>query len=1282
MTLNATVTSTGTPVTHGQVYFCNSASAASCSPTNNLAVAQLSSAGKAVYKFIPGPGNHNYIAVYAGLNSYSSSASAASSTLTVTGQIHSFTTLNTTGTRGNYTLATTVYGSGSSTPAGNISILGTDANFNPVTFANSTAALAANSPFFAVHALPWGGTVYADFNGDGIPDAVEIGNFGWPFHGPCGQSSDAYETEAAFNNGNGDGTFQSGAAVQLPCDSSEAAVGDLNNDGSPDLIVDGYDSSNGSYFVGVLLNNGSGGFALSRINNPLPLIAGGWGQGQITVADFNHDGNLDIAIYNSSAVQIALGDGAGNLSFISSQVPVGEINNYSTIQAGDLNNDGYPDLFWVDSPAQAIQVFLGNGDGTFTAASPYTNSAITFGASVTAADLNNDGNLDLAVSNSATTGLTVLWGDGSGDFPATTPLLYAGGALNAGIGVADLDNDGKMDLFAYGFNGSAYSGPGALAFFKGDGAGSFLLTTCPIPNLPSVSGSITVADANGDGSLDILSGSVLLITTQSSTATITGFTPPSTPGNYYIYPSFIGDSNYLPSKGSTSVVEPKGDLTLTLSAPPSPVAPYIPIPITATLSGSPNLPMGYIFFYWDNGDPMGSAALENGVATLNFTFQCCATNTFHAVFNGDSNFNQAVSPSISVTARIPSSIDTYSSFHKPFTYGAAIPLVATVGGSAGSGVYPTGTVTFSNGSKTLGTANVMANTQAGLTVPAGVLPAGPTTITVSYSGDNTFASATTSDTVTLAKAQPTITFNPTATTGAYGSLIDIDARLIYTGAPPTGLVTFYDGSAAIGTATPNNGIAILQTTSLAIGTHTITLSYAGDSNYNPVTSTTSLQVTITNKPTSIDTSGFSKPFTYGSPIPLVVTVAGGSSGIFPTGTVTFSSGATMLGATSVMANTQAVLTVPIGKLPAGPTTITISYSGDKNFAGATASGIVTLSKAQPALRLTASSTSTDNSAPITFSTKLTYAGAAPTGLVTLYDGGTAIVALTPVNGVATYNDTNLSMGTHSITARYAGDANYNSATSSVVSVTATKRPTTVLTLFSSKAFTYGSPISLVIGVSGGSGGVYPTGTVTFSNGSTVLGTTNVMSNTQAALTVPANDLSAGPSTIHVSYSGDANFASATATGTVTLAKAQPTITLTSSAATAAPGVPIIFTAKLAYPGTGAPPSGAVSLYDGSTFLATLTPNSGLAVFNYSGLSTGSHSISAVFSGDVDYNPATSSSVAVNILKAATILTSGFSKSFTYGSPISLVVTIAGGSGGVYPTGTVTFRNGATNLGTA
>ena len=171
--------------------------------------------------------------------------------------------------------------------------------------------------------------------------------------------------------------------------------------------------------------------------------------------------------------------------------------------------------------------------------------------------------------------------------------------------------------------------------------------------------------------------------------------------------------------------------------------------------------------------------------------------------------------------------------------GSGFSITATVSGASGT---PAGTVTFYSGGVLLSSPALSAG-QA--TITPG-LSAAKHTITATYSGSGTYAgSSTTPLVLTVGKNTTTIELGTSSTPSPHGTSITFTATLTGpVGHLPSGTVKFYSGGAYIGSGTVSSGVATFATSSLPVGTHTITATYQGDANYNSLTST-GLKQTIT-----------------------------------------------------------------------------------------------------------------------------------------------------------------------------------------------------------------------------------------------------------------------------------------------------------------------------------------------------------------------------------------------------------------------------------------------------
>ena len=308
----------------------------------------------------------------------------------------------------------------------------------------------------------------------------------------------------------------------------------------------------------------------------------------------------------------------------------------------------------------------------------------------------------------------------------------------------------------------------------------------------------------------------------------------------------------------------------------------------------------------------------------------------------------------------------------------------------------------------------------------------------------------------------------------------------------------------------------------------------------------------------------------------------------------------------------------------------------------------------------------------------------PTGTVTFSNGGTLLgTGNLDANGIATFSTETLTGGTHTITASYAGDANFI-ATSGNVTETVNQDTTTMVVSASANQSVYSQPVTFTATVAAApSGAGTPTGTVTFSDDGTLLGTGSLDANGNA--TFSTDTLATGTHTITVSYTGDADFTATSGSVTQTVNQDATTMAVSASANPSVYSQPVTFTANVAAtpPGAGTP-AGTVTFSDDGTLLGTVNlDDNGNATFSITTLTLGTHTITASYAGDADFT-ATSGSVTQTVNQESTnTVVSASPNPSAYGQPVTFTATVAATPPGAgTPTGTVTFNDGDTLLGTA
>jgi hypothetical protein len=313
--------------------------------------------------------------------------------------------------------------------------------------------------------------VTADFNNDGILDLA---------------TADFSSNDISILLGNGNGTFQQAQYFATEYGASALAVGDFNHDGNLDIAVTEY-GFNTPGVLQIFLGEGNGSFQLGATYQIGSQPYG------ITAADFNKDGNIDLATANNGVNEVSVLFGNGDGTF---QPPI----TYAApeperVLGVDLNGDGYPDLAILaycgndpqNCPNGAVQVMLNNGNGTFGNSNYYPVGVGPDG--IAAADFRHDGKIDLAVANNnfeAPSTVSVLLGNGNGTFQ--TAVNYPVGAGPAGISIADFTGNGKQDIAV------ADVGDGEVSLLLGNGNGTFQ----PAVTLSGPSGTAPISVAAGD----------------------------------------------------------------------------------------------------------------------------------------------------------------------------------------------------------------------------------------------------------------------------------------------------------------------------------------------------------------------------------------------------------------------------------------------------------------------------------------------------------------------------------------------------------------------------------------------------------------------------------------------------------------------------------------------------------------------------------------------------------------------------------------------------------------
>ena len=374
----------------------------------------------------------------------------------------------------------------------------------------------------------------ADFNGDGKPDVLEqgtgtllvlLGNGDGTFQAPISTDSGADLIPAAIAAGDlngdgkadvvgvfngsmlvylskGDGTFAAGVTYSLGTTltpSVPITLGDFNGDKKTDLALTIFDDTAAGEEI-VFLGNGDGTFQNAITSASVE------GSESVVAGDFNGDGKLDLAIsfYGNPpsvppGVSVLLGNGDGTF-----QAPTAVIPTDGNLAVADLNGDGKLDLMLQNFPAPQCcfqpnriswaEIYLGNGDGTFSNTRSYFLSVLFAASTVPViADFNLDGKPDVAAGN------YLLLGNGDGTFQGVGGLPAPSVNCQCGLFVAAVVGD--FDKNAAPYIAAVDTGTN-LYILSNDGTGTLALAHTY--TLQQAALGLATADLNGDGNLDLL----------------------------------------------------------------------------------------------------------------------------------------------------------------------------------------------------------------------------------------------------------------------------------------------------------------------------------------------------------------------------------------------------------------------------------------------------------------------------------------------------------------------------------------------------------------------------------------------------------------------------------------------------------------------------------------------------------------------------------------------------------------------------------------------------------
>lgn len=497
----------------------------------------------------------------------------------------------------------------------------------------------------------------------------------------------------------------------------------------------------------------------------------------------------------------------------------------------------------------------------------------------------------------------------------------------------------------------------------------------------------------------------------------------------------------------------------------------------------------------------------------------------------------------------------------------------------------------------------------------------------------------------------------------------------------TGTVQFFDGTTPIGipqSVNPSSDTATITTSFSVLESHNIIAVYSGD-DLNAASAPNNPLIEIIEQATHLNVVPTANPVVEFAPLTFNASVTGWTTA--PTGSITFTDGTTPLGIAQLNGSGVALFQVP--PLAVGKHNITAVFAGDANDFTSQYLFVQTVALAPSLTVLNSSSAVAQFATPITFTATVSgVSSSTPTGNVAFNDG-TITLATAPLNtlGIATYINSSLTAGTHTITAVYLGDADYATSTSTqIITETIAQTATTTMLAGNATDSISGRPVILTAKVKEISGSSTPTGTVNFMDGNILLGTSPLTSGT-ASLTV--SNLGIGTDNLTAIYNGDSNDTTSKSPPlAITILQAPTTTTLTSSQSPLPTLASVVITATVSNGGINRP-TGLVTFSEDSASIGVVTLNGdGVATLSIPSLTAGSHTFVANYAGDpLDISSTSAPFTELVQLRPTTDTLTTSATSLTGGQQLTLISVIrsTGSPASTAPTGNVSFTSGNITL---
>jgi len=696
-------------------------------------------------------------------------------------------------------------------------------------------------------------------------------------------------------------------------------------------------------------------------------------------------------------------------------------------------------------------------------------------------------------------------------------------------------------------------------------------------------------------------------------------------------------TDYTTVTGSVSVTVNKATPTVTFTGAPASAIYGASFTVATTTNASTTAVI------------TSSGACSNSGTTVTMT-SGTGTCSLTATWAADSNYSGTTATQ-STAAALKTPTVTFTGAPASAIYGASFTVATTTNAST------TAVITSSGACSNAGTT---------VTMTSGT---GTCSMTATWAADSNYSGTTATQSTAAALKTPTVTFTGAPASAVFGTTFPVATT---TNASTTAAIT---AAGACSFHDNGNGTAAI-TMSSGTGTCSMTATWAADSNYSGTTATQSTVAAL--KTPTVTFTGAPASAVYGTSFTVATTTNASTTAAITAG-----------GVCSVVdhGNGTGTATMTSGT---GTCSLTATWAADSNYSATTATQSTSATKVATTIAVTSVNPASEaygQDAPVTITAVLSWtgSGAAPTasdvtiGAIGSTGHGTygATSCGAPsgdtMTCTATYTPTvadTVSLSPYTETAAFAGDTNYSASTSTQNgTLTITQATTTTAVTSSLNPSDVNESVTFTATVTPQYSGT-PTGTITFAAGATQLCTGVVLANAVAKCTYL--DFAAGGYPVTASYSGDSNFLTSPGSVSQVVDKTATTTAFTTTSSVVGTSLTFTFTATVAPAFTGFwPPTGGVNFYDGTTLLnstpETLNANLQATFSTTTALSTGTHSITAVYCGPVTVPPSCAGDG--NFLTSTSAATT-----FVFSVPPSPPTIISG-----QPSGTITLTpDGAKN----